>query len=80
MRNACAHSKYELSFDHQVLSNAVKGIFKPIGLFSPHSESAVDIRHAFVAEMPPLFFTLTYGSREAAIDHLRQEYGAELFQ
>jgi hypothetical protein len=80
MRNACAHSKYELSFDHGVLSNVAKAMFKPIGLFAPHSQSSADVRHTFLAEMKPLFFTLIYGSRQAAIDYLRkQPGGTELF-
>jgi hypothetical protein len=72
MRNACAHSKYTLSFDAPELANVAKHLFKPIGVFSPKEDTAQGIRDAFIAEMPILFRTLVTGSREDAIAWARK--------
>ena len=72
MRNACAHSKYTLSFGVPELANVAKRLFKPIGVFSPKEDSDQGIREAFIAEMPILFRTLVVGSREEAIEWARK--------
>jgi hypothetical protein len=72
MRNACAHSKYSLSFAVLELANVVKHLFKPIGVFSPKEDTAQGIRDAFIAEMSILFHTLVTGSREDAIAWARK--------
>jgi len=74
MRNACAHSKFVLSFDNEELRNVAKHMFKPSGLFYPLTDDAAGFRQAFLAEMPPMFFTLTYGSRRKAIALLRRKH------
>jgi hypothetical protein len=71
MRNACAHSKFKLSFDMPILSNVAKTLFKPLGFMHLKDETPEAIRSTFLAEIPILLHTLIQGSREAAIACMR---------
>jgi hypothetical protein len=71
MRNACAHSKFGLSFDAPILADVVKQLFKPLGLVALKEDTADGIREAFIAEMLALLQTLADGSRDKATEWLR---------
>jgi hypothetical protein len=74
MRNACAHSKYKLSFAAPELANVAKRLFKPLGFIKLRSSSHEDIQSAFLGEWVIIYQTLLHGSRERAILMMRDNF------
>jgi DNA-binding MltR family transcriptional regulator len=78
LRNACAHSHQEISFTNAALANVAKRLFKPRGVVPLSSDSASDIREAFLQEFVILVRILGAGSREQGIalvkDDLRKVF------
>jgi len=67
MRNACAHSKYEMHFGVQELANVAKRLFRPLGVAHPIDHSRKSLREAFTIEAMIIFYVLVEGSREQGI-------------
>jgi hypothetical protein len=76
IRNACAHSKFTLSFKEGVLVNVIKKIFRPRGVVALTTESPEELKEAFLLEWSIIYRSLLRGSRAAAIDALQLHLGA----
>jgi hypothetical protein len=72
LRNACAHSKFKLTFDAPELGDVAKQLLKPLGVVALKEDSGDAIRTAFLAEMQVLTHTLIQGSREEAKTWMRR--------
>jgi hypothetical protein len=62
MRNACAHSKFRLSFDAPELADVVKLIFHPIGMTKLKEDTPEGIRTTFLEELTIILQTLIHGA------------------
>jgi hypothetical protein len=78
MRNACAHSIFELSFDKPELANVAKMLFRPNGVVELLNDTAAGIRDALLREFPTLIMILTLGSRESGIIWVTEHFPAWL--
>lgn len=58
MRNACAHSKFKLSFDAPELADVAKLLLHPLGAVTARDATSSALRAAFLAEMQVLTHTL----------------------
>lgn len=74
MRNACAHSKFKLSFDAPELANVAKRLFKPLGVTPLNDQTGEGIRRAFYIETMVIYQTLYHGSRQVAVQDLIERF------
>lgn len=65
MRNAVAHTKRRVTFEHDELRNVAKRILSPKGKFNLLSDTTEGIRNSFIAEAMLIYTSLVWGRDEA---------------